>query len=235
MYTPYDVARQILQIRNYTEVSMYGFVDLPRDVLTALLRLTAEYRDVQEMEHLIKTGADPHEMHEGFTVLEMLVQGHDGYWCGKDRVKEVENGVNMLAKYGVTCQGMKHPWILSNCKEIIKNSEYLADFFNVPMPRVKVHYHVPRAENLTFTGKTFLTVEEAVKALPTLTPHKQYIGVIEDGGTVTRYLVSKGCGPMEVIQFETPAGWTEKQEMVSNLVNFVVADDEFPSLPCEGS
>jgi len=233
MYTPYDVARQILQIRNYTEVSMYGFVELPRDVLSALLHLTAEWRDVQDMELLIKMGADAHERHDGFSVLENFIQGHDGYWICKDRVKEVENGVNMLAKYGVTCEDLSHPWILKKCCDIINNSEYLADFFNVPMPRVKVHYHVPRAENLTFTGKTFLTVEEAMKALPTLTPHKQYIGVIEDGGTVTRYLVSKGCGPMEVIPFETPAGWTEKQDMVSNLVNFVVADDEFPSLPCE--
>ena len=123
--------------------------------------------------------------------------------------------------------------LFEKCCDIINNSEYLADFFNVPMPRVKVHYHVPRAENLTFTGKTFLTVEEAMKALPTLTPHKQYIGVIEDGGTVTRYLVSKGCGPMEVIPFETPAGWTEKQDMVSNLVNFVGGSDDLPSLPCE--
>ena len=235
MYTPYDVARQILQIRNYTEVSMYGFVELPKEVLSALLCLTAEYRDVQEMEYLIKTGADPHEMHEGFTVLELLLQGHDGYWCGEDRVKEAEDGVKMLAKYGVTCQGLKHQWILAKCDGIIKNSEYLCTFFNVPFPRVKVHYHIPRADKLEFTGRTFFTLEDAVEALPILTDHKQYIAVIEENGDVWRYLVSKGCGLLEVISMASAPGWTEKQKMLSNLVNFVMASDDFPSLPCEES
>lgn len=233
MYTAYDVARQITQMRNYTDVSVYGFVELPKDVLSALLRLTAEYRDVQEMEYLIKTGADPHEMHEGFTVLEMLIQGHDGSLWTKDYVKEVEEGVKMLSKYGVSCQGLKHQWILSNCKDIIQNSEYLSTFFNVPFPRVKVHYHVPRAEEIKFTGRSFLTVEEAVGALNVLTDHKQYVAVIEDRGTVTRYLVSKGCGPMEVVPLESKPGWTAKQEMVSNLVNFVFGNEDFPLLQCE--
>jgi hypothetical protein len=39
--------------------------------------------------------------------------------------------------------------------------------------------------------------------------------------------------PVFVEVREDKAGWTEKQEMLSNLVNFVMASDEFPSLPCE--
>jgi hypothetical protein len=44
-------------------------------------------------------------------------------------VKEVEDGVKMLTKYGVTDKDLSHQWILSNCKDIINNSEYLRTFF----------------------------------------------------------------------------------------------------------
>ena len=235
MYTPYDVARQLIQIRNYVELSVSGFAEIPTDVLSAILQLTAEWRDVDEMETLIKYGANPHETHEGFTVLEMFLQGHDGYWCGKDSVGTVEDGVKMLAKYGVTDADLKHPWILSNCDEIIKNSEYLSTFFKVKeaAPRVKVYHHLPRAEELTLMEHTFDTVDEVVKSLPGLTSLTQYIAVIEDQGTVTRYLVSKGCGLLEVIPMENEPGWSAKQEMVGNIVNFVMGRDDHPMLPCE--
>lgn len=131
MYTSYDVARQLVQIRNYQECHVSGLCELPTDVLSAFLWLTSEWRNVDEIETLIKMGANPHETHEGFTVLEIFIQGHDGYWCGKDSVKTVEDGVKMLATYGVTCEDLSHRWILSNCKDIIANSEYLTEFFKV--------------------------------------------------------------------------------------------------------
>jgi hypothetical protein len=134
-YSAYDVARQLVQIRNYVPVPTDGFAELPEDVLSALLRLTAEWRNVDEMEALIKMGANPHETREGFTTLEMFLQGHDGYWCGKDSVTKVEEGVKMLANYGVTDKDLSHQWILSNCEEIIKNSEYLSTFFIVETQR----------------------------------------------------------------------------------------------------
>jgi hypothetical protein len=232
MYTSYDVARQLLQVRNYVEVHASGFAELPKDVLSAMLHLTAEWRNVDEMEMLIQMGADPRETHGGFTVLEVFVQGHDGYWCGKDSVTKVEDGVKMLAKYGVTDKDLTHRWILSNCEDIIKNSEYLSTFFKVETP-VLVHYHVPRADQLTLMDRTFTSVEDAVKSLPVLTDHKQYIAVIEDQGAVTRYLVSKGCGLLELIPIDDKPGWTVKEEMISNIVNFVMGCDEFPTLPCE--
>jgi hypothetical protein len=233
MYTAYDVARQLMQVRNYVELHVSGFAEIPADVLSALLHQTAEYRDVDEMETLIKMGANPRETHEGFTVLEMFVQGHDGCLRHEDSVKTVEGGVKMLAKYGVTDADLKHPWILSNCDEIIKNSEYLSAFFKVEIPRVKLYYHLPRAEELTLMERAFDTVEGVVKALPVLTDHKQYIAVIENQGTVTRYMVSKGCGSLEVIPMENEPGWSAKQEMISNIVNFVMANDDHPMLPCE--
>ena len=233
MYTAYDVARQLIQIRNYVNLSVDGFAEIPTDVLSAILQLTAEWRSVDEMETLIKYGANPHETHEGFTVLENFIQGHDGYWRDKDSVEKVELGVKMLAKYGVTDADLKHPWILSNCEGIIKNSDYLSTFFKVEVPRVKLYYHLPRAEELTLMERAFDTVDEVVKSLTCLTNHKQYIAVIEDQGDVTRYLVSKGCGMLDVIPMENKPGWTEKQEMLSNIVNFVMGRDDLPTILCE--
>ena len=228
MYTAYDVARQLIQIRNYVKLSVDGFAEIPTDVLSALLHQTAEWRDVDDMETLIKMGANPHETHEGFTVLEMFIQGHDGYWRDKDSVDKVELGVKMLAKYGVTDADLKHPWILSNCEDIIKNSEYLSTFFKVEIPQVKLYYHLPGAKELTLMERAFDTVEEVVKSLHVLTSLTQYIAVIEHQGNVTRYLVSKGCGLLEVIPMENKPG--AKQEMLSNIMNFVAGSDNLPTI-----
>lgn len=228
MYTAYDVARQILQIRNYVEVHASGFAELPKDVLSALLHLTAEYRNAQEMEMLIQMGADPHEDHEDFTVLENFIQGHDGYWCGKDRVKEVEDGVKMLTKYGVTCEDLTHQWILSNCEEIINNSEYLSTFFGVPTDRVKFYFHAPRAEKLTESKMTFKDLDDAVKTLHCMTDQDQYVAVLEYQGDVSRYLVTKGCGHLSVIPMDS-----KEQQRIANIVNFVSGTDKLPTIVCD--
>jgi hypothetical protein len=127
-YTSYDVAQQLVQIRNYQECPVSGFCELPPDVLSAFLWLTAEWRNVSEMETLIQMGANPHEEHDGFTVLEAFLEGHDGYWRDDLVAPMVEEGVKMLTKYGVTRADLKHDWILSNCHKIISNSEYLRGF-----------------------------------------------------------------------------------------------------------
>ena len=227
-YTAYDVARQILQIRNYVELHASGFAELPKDVLSAMLNLTAEWRDVQEMELLIKMGADPHERHNGFTVLENFIQGHDGGWRGKDDVNDVEDGVKMLTKYSVTREDLSHSWILSNCEEIIKNSEYLSTFFGVSTDRVKFYFHAPRAEKLTESKMTFKDVEDAVKTLHCMTDLDQYVAVLEYRGDVSRYLVTKGCGHLSVIPMES-----KEQERIANIVNFVSGTDKLPTIVCD--
>ena len=228
-YTAYDVARQLMQIRNYVKLSVDGFAEIPTDVLSALLRLTAEYRDVDDMETLIKMGANPHETHGDFTVLEMFIEGHDGTW----RLKEsVEDGVKMLAKYGVTNKDAPR-WWMSNFAENIKNSEYLSEFFKVEKPRVQFYFHAPRAEKLTENPMTFKDLDAAVKTLHCMTDMDQYVAVLEYRGDVTRYLVTKGAGSLTVIPMESKPGWTKEQEQVSNIANFVLGAHELPTLVCE--
>jgi hypothetical protein len=132
-YTAYDVAKQLNQIRNYHALPASALVELPRDVLSAFLWVTAEWRQVNEMKELLQMGANPHEEHDGFTVLEMFLQGHDGTWRCKSplNIADTEAGVKLLFEYGVTRADLKHEWILSNCGEIITESAYLCDFFGI--------------------------------------------------------------------------------------------------------
>ena len=224
-YSAYDVARQILQLREYNAVPVSSCVELPKDVLSALLWLTAEWRNVWEMEHLIAMGADPHEKNNGFTVLEVFIQGHDGSKRGKEYVKEVEDGVKMLARFRVTHADLKNDWILSNCEEIINNSEYLSEFFKVEKPRVKFYFHAPRANKLKESPMTFKDLDDAVKTLHCMTDLEQYVAVLEYQGDVTRYLVTKGAGTLSVIPMES-----KEQERVRNIVNFVLGTHKLPSL-----
>ena len=224
-YTAYDVAHHILQIRNYVNISVDGFAELPTEVLSAILHQTAEWRNVEEMEWLIKAGANPHETHEGFTVLENFIQGHDGYCRDKGSVEKTELGVKMLAKYGVTDADLKHPWILNNCEEIIQNSDYLATFFKVENSRVKFYFHSPRGKKLMESPMTFKDVADAVKTLHCMTDMDQYVAVLEYQGEVTRYLVTKGAGTLSVIQMES-----KEQERLTNIVNFVSGIDKLPMI-----
>jgi hypothetical protein len=45
--------------------------------------------------------------------------------------------------------------------------------------------------------------------------------------------VTKGAGSLAVIPMENKPGWTKQQELVSNIVNFVMGNDEYPFLVCE--
>lgn len=96
----------------------------------------------------------------------------------------------------------------------------------------QVYYHLPGAEQIESTGVSFLTLEDAMKNLTVMAPHNQYIVIIK-GPSVSRYLVSKGCGVMEIIPMENKPGWSDKQQMLSNIVNFVMASEELPVLSCE--
>jgi hypothetical protein len=235
-YTAYDVAHQLLQIRTNYEIDASNFCELPKDVLSALLWSLAEWRNVHEMETLIEYGADPHEKHDDFTVLEVFLQGHDGYWRDgtPSNISQVDAGVKMLAKHGVTRADLKHEWILDDCKEIINKSEYLRNFFGLAKPEcVKFYWHAPRAEKFEKDEGIFTDMAAVMVRLTLLTPLDQYVAVLEYKGKVTRYLVTKGAGPLAIIAMEHEPGWSKQQEMTSNIVNFVMARDDYPTLPCE--
>ena len=62
-------------------------------------------------------------------------------------------------------------------------------------------------------------------------PATQYIGVLECGGVVLRFFITKGFGAAECFPME--GGFDDLKRKVSNLVQFVMGCEELPVLPCE--
>jgi hypothetical protein len=60
----------------------------------------------------------------------------------------------------------------------------------------------------------------------------QYVAVLEDDGKVFRYLVTKGCGKLEVIPVEA-SGSINLIEKVGHMFSFVMGDTDFPLMEGE--
>ena len=83
-------------------------------VNTAGLLQMAEYRDAKTIEMFLLNGADVNAYDKaGFSVLEMVIQGHDGYWRG-DSPHWNEAVFDVLAEYHVDRQAGRG-WIIEQC------------------------------------------------------------------------------------------------------------------------
>jgi hypothetical protein len=101
------------------------------------------------------------------------------------------------------------------------------------MASIRVYYHLPGDETLTYTGRSFPTRKEAEEKLASVVEEDdQYIAVLEDGGKVFRYLVTKGCGKLEVIP-EHSTGLNDLLYKVGQMFNFVMGDIECPLMEGE--
>jgi len=101
------------------------------------------------------------------------------------------------------------------------------------MASIRVYYHLPGAETLTYTGRSFPTRKEAEENLASVVEEDdQYVAVLEDDGKVFRYLVTKGCGKLEVIPVEA-SGSINLMEKVGHMFNFVMGDIDFPPMDGE--
>ena len=115
-YTEYDVSLELL----------FG-VQSPA-VNTAGLLQMAEYRDAKTIEMFLLNGADVNAYDKaGFSVLEMVIQGHDGYWRG-DSPHWNEAVFDVLAEYHVDRQAVKG-WIIEQCCD--GAPKYVRDFLHL--------------------------------------------------------------------------------------------------------
>jgi hypothetical protein len=97
-------------------------------VNTAGLLQMAEYRDAKTIEMFLLNGADVNgKDKEGFSVLEMVIQGHDGYWRG-DSPHWNEAVFYVLAEYHVDYQEVKG-WIIEQCCD--GAPKYVRDFLHL--------------------------------------------------------------------------------------------------------
>ena len=97
----------------------------------------------------------------------------------------------------------------------------------------RLYWHVPRADEAILAAEfdDQATARDSVAEIKNGV--SQYIAIIEHKGECRRYLVSRGCGDLTVIPMDHGPGWSKQQETVSNIVNFVMARDEFPPVPGE--
>ena len=98
------------------------------EVNTAGLLQMAEWRDAETIEMFLENGADVNAKDkDGFSVLEMVLQGHDGYWRGDSDHWNPEV-FTLLAKYKVN-RYVEHGWIIPQCCD--GAPKYVQDFLGV--------------------------------------------------------------------------------------------------------
>ena len=125
-----QIAEALIKVNTEHGVSLetlFG-IQIP-EVNTAGLLLMAEYRDPETIEMFLKNGADVIATNKvGFSVLEMVIQGHDGYWRG-DSHHWNKAVFDVLAKYvNLDCQGVKG-WIIEQCCD--GAPKYVRDFLGL--------------------------------------------------------------------------------------------------------
>jgi hypothetical protein len=93
-----------------------------------------------------------------------------------------------------------------------------------------VYYHRPGGDKITFAAE-YDNFDDAFEHAKTKIQLGQYVALIEDDTIpyVSRYLITPGCGDLACISMDG-GGFNEK---LSNVVNFVMASEELPTLPCE--
>jgi hypothetical protein len=116
-----------MEMRNFNPIPIEYLELFPQEVLSALLWHSAQWRNIDEMEALIKMGAKVNETHQGKSVLDKYMIGTEKAKWWTKKVDHIEKGVRMLAGYGVTGEDVKDRSSLD--REVIGRSEYLTEFF----------------------------------------------------------------------------------------------------------
>ena len=129
-YAATQIAEALIRVHTEHDVkldSLFG-VQSP-EVNTAGLLHMAEWRDASDIELFLKYGADVNATDkEGFSVLELVLQGHDSYWRG-DSPHWNKAVFDILAKYvNLEYQGVKG-WIIEQCCD--GAPKYVQDFLGV--------------------------------------------------------------------------------------------------------
>jgi len=124
-----QIAAALIAVHTESDVSLETLFGIQSpEVNTAGLLLQAEWRDPHVIEMFLNNGAYVDATNNaGFSVLEMVIQGHDGYWRGEsDHWNEAV--FDVLAKYHVDRQEVKG-WIIDQCCD--GAPKYVRDFLGL--------------------------------------------------------------------------------------------------------
>jgi hypothetical protein len=123
------IAQALIAVHTEHDVSLETLFGIQSaQVNTAGLLHMAEWRNPETIEMFLKNGADVNGCDKaGFSVLEMVIQGHDGYWRG-DSPHWNEGVFEVLAKYNVKLE-ISHEWIIEQCCD--GAPKYVRDFLGL--------------------------------------------------------------------------------------------------------
>jgi hypothetical protein len=126
-----QIAKALIAVNTQNENCLsleYLFWMQSPDVITAGLLEMAQWRDAKTIEMFLNNGADVNgEDDQGFSVLEAVIQGHDGYWRG-DSCHWNEEVFKVLDKYHVRTE-ISHGWIIDQCCD--GAPKYVRDFLGL--------------------------------------------------------------------------------------------------------
>jgi hypothetical protein len=124
-----QIAQALINVYTESDVSLETLFGVQSpEVNTAGLLLQAEWRDPHIIEMFLNNGADVNgEDDQGFSVLEMVLQGHDGHWRGESNHWN-EEVFKVLAKYNVRSE-ISHGWIIEQCCD--GAPKYVRDFLGL--------------------------------------------------------------------------------------------------------
>jgi hypothetical protein len=124
-----QVAQALFAVHSEFNVSLeilFG-IQTPEVQTEGLLQM-AEWRDPKTIRMFLQMGANVNAIDtQGYTVLDMVLMGHDGYWRG-DSKHWNEEVFKILAEYKVK-RNVLHHWIINDC---VKGApKYVLDFLGV--------------------------------------------------------------------------------------------------------
>jgi len=213
----------------YTEynVSLHRlFSNQPREVIDEGLMIAAEWRDLVAIQAFHLMGANLHYVDkEGFSVLETVLQGHDGYW--RLQVENVKAVIVYLDTHGVKRNEVTHEWIIEQCCDVfISKDKYLRDYLNPP--KYQVWWHTPESSKLMSQGE-FDKEPVAANKWKEI-PYEQFIYIVKKDTEYKRYIITAGFGDATVIPLsETP----KFQKKLSWLTTTLMGGLDGPCAPGE--
>jgi hypothetical protein len=190
------------------------------------LLLAAEWHDLPAIKALHNIGANLHYINKaGFSVLETVLQGHDGYW--REHVESAKNAVFYLHTHGVTRKDITHDWIIEQCCVVfIVKDKYLREFL-VP-PKYMVWWHKPEDDKLIVQGE--FDKDPMIANKWKEIPIEQFIYIVKKDKEYKRYIITLGFGDATVIPLsETPAIQTKLSWLTTTLMGALYA----PEIPGE--
>jgi len=124
-----QIAQALINVYTESDVSLETLFGVQSpEVNTAGLLQMAEWRDPHVIEMFLNNGADVNACDkDGFSVLEMVIQCHDGYWRGESNHWN-DAVFDVLAKYNVRRE-ISNGWIIDQCCD--GAPKYVRDFLGL--------------------------------------------------------------------------------------------------------